>query len=233
MYNDDDKINNDIYIELDCLIDTRLSVLYNIDKDLIKKLLLSGDYHNRIKDEFGYIDSTVFNKVYNRRDKSILNNASPTNMINMLGEYSIESRHSNYNYGDNSNVKLYLNVYPYKLNDEEITNMQIGISSLVNDAIEVEVVYMDDVQLSPSWINEHVGVVVMYDGIKWIERELSNDRLIKTPIPDIGMITPNIVSGRMIIDNRNIDGFYEDIIKNLSIYIKIHFLRVKEFSILN
>lgn len=221
------EINNNIYIELDSLIDSRLATFYNIDKELTKEFLESGRYHSRIKDELSYISNHLFYKIYEQRDRDILKEVAPTKIVDLLKEYIIEAKRVNVEY-NNSETTIYVNVYPYRLLEAELEWLTKAFLGMTFSSFNIEIINKDITEVTPKWIHENVGVMVMYRGIRWIEYHMDNRNLLDRPIPDVGMITPAIIDGKYKKEKTDL---WENITMLLSRWIRINFIPVEEFSL--
>ena len=82
-----DKVSR-ILISLDCILDTRLAVIMDINPSLVDKVLVNKDfnYHERLSDEFPDVDKSDFNARYSNRDITILAQSRVTNIFNFLIE---------------------------------------------------------------------------------------------------------------------------------------------------
>ena len=114
------KMKRDLYIELDSILDTRLSTLLNFDFDLGKEWIEKGDYSKRSTDSFKYLSSGVFNILYRERNKATLLNPLPTPMLGMITEYCEKARVEDVSMGGDGLITIHLNTYPYNLSTEEL-----------------------------------------------------------------------------------------------------------------
>ena len=76
-----------IFVDIDSIMDTRLTVLHSIDEDIASKQIKSGAYFTRLKDEFDYITYDMFKYIYKNRNKQHLRLATPTPMLDLIKEY--------------------------------------------------------------------------------------------------------------------------------------------------
>lgn len=117
-------ITHNILVDLDCLLDTRLSTYHLIDSTLPSKLLDNG-YYTRMSDEMPKVISKEVRKEYLYRYKNRADNpktlayALPTNMY----KYLVDFYHG---YTADQIVALSkdrsicsINIYPYILTDEQ------------------------------------------------------------------------------------------------------------------
>jgi len=224
-------IINGLYVELDCLMDTRLSLLYDIDKNLIESIIKSGKYSNRIMDQFGYLSVRVFRTIYNMRNSNILDNPAPTEITSIISDYCFEAMQTSKKLGDGSPIKIYLNVHPYNLTEASIERLRMGLSNAIDVAVDIAIINKPFYDITPNFINENIGLVIMYDALKWTEFNLQNKRLIEKSLPDVTFLTPMLLHRKLIIKKSEVSKLFEDLEKNLQMLIGIVFIPVKYFSI--
>lgn len=227
-----EEIINGLYVELDCLIDTRLSLLYDIDKDLIAGLIKDGTYHSRYRDTFGYIGSNLFNYLYKNRNSNILDNPSPTEINTFVADYCFEANQTAKGYGSNKEVTVYLNLYPYNLSEENKELLIMGLINSVGTKINVELINKPYTEITPSFVSKNIGLMVMYNGLSWIEYFTQNNMLQTISLPDVILATPMLIKNRLIIDEKELDRFFKDISKNIEPLIGLVFLPTNMFSII-
>ena len=231
--NDNEYTTKNLYVDLDSIFDTRLPIVYYLDKSLSEDIIKDKSYFNRIIDEFGYIDKNIFKVFYKSRNKTLLTYATPTNILRLIYKYYSEVTTTNKMYGNNEPIKVYLNIYPYKLNLVETYNIMSGIKSMISKEIDVSIISMSEEEVTPSWLLENVAGVFMYHGMDWLERHTANFNLINSPILDVGMMIPAIISGnKKKIKMTEYADFFEGMEKSLGTLVKLKFLPVKDFSIL-
>ena len=100
-----------IYINLDSLIDTRLSVLHYHSPKIFKQVVKSIDkYQSRLKDEFDYLDTELFKEMYKKRNSEMIKEPIPTFIPEFIKSYVLTCLQEK----SGEIVTMYLNVYPYK-----------------------------------------------------------------------------------------------------------------------
>jgi len=187
---------SNIFIDLDALFDTRLPVLYALDKDTAIEAMRDRNYHKRRIDRFGVIPQDMFYSFYDNRDKEVLLLATPTPMINMLTKYCIEALEHKVITGDKSLLIVYLNIHPYNLDLEEQHNLEHLLMSRIPD-IGVRIVSVDNYELNSKWCVGNVGTIIKYDSVKWLETQIATNGIYTVPMIDINLIGPSIVYGNM------------------------------------
>lgn len=114
---------HEIYVTIDSIMDTRLAVLGQLSPALAERLLSSGDYFNRDHNCFSVydptFDDTAFERAYKTRDVSILKQAMSTEIVPMLMDMVMRYRVGKDIPGDEMQVNITLNVWPYALSASE------------------------------------------------------------------------------------------------------------------
>jgi hypothetical protein len=187
-----DRIDHSsIFIELDALLDTRISVLASMGDDVLKAALLSG-YHDRDIDRFLTIDNELFSKLYADRDKTILKDSIVTPMSVLLKEFAEETLDMVSNSPHHYKPKVILNIYPYDLNEEDVNELISTIVQLTYKLCDVEAVNMPYEMITPMYVKSTLSVMVLYEYYKWLEVHSLNSLLKKTTCPEVTLLGPRI-----------------------------------------
>lgn len=199
----------DIYVDIDTIFDTRLSIAMGLDGNKVSDELMNKKYYERQRDNIGNVSYDIIMTYFKHREKSVLGTALPTPIIDIIKEQILEMKTDLKNNEDkNFRVKLYVNLYPYYFNTEELINMERLLTGLLG-SIDIEYIYMSIPDLTPKWVVEHVGTMYYYLGPYWLEYHFSNLNIIKTPLLDITLITSGIMT--MNMNNKKIE--LQDIMK--------------------
>jgi len=223
------EAKNDIYMNLDSLLDTRLSLLFHFDKTMFNNVLKDGNiknYTNRITDSFDYLDNDLFRELYKKRDGRIIKEPIPTHIPQLIKSYIAESLVEH----PKKRVKLFLNVYPYVLTDEDKIKIRNGIRAIFNGYLDVDIMDVPEKLISVKFIYENVGLMIMYNGLDWAEYQISSGNLVSLRLPDVMMIAPKLYANK-IYKNDSVDKSFTDLEKILHTFIKVTFINVKFFSI--
>lgn len=232
MNNLEKELVNAIFVDLDSLLDTRLPIVYFIDEDLASTITSDNSYHDRISDKFGYVTNYIFNLFYRMRNKTLLTYAAPTNILKIIRSYCIETYADNRLVGGSKPSTLYINIHPYKLIQTEIDNISVAVSKAINieNIIIVDIPIKD---ITPEWIKDKISLLVMYDGMKWLEHHISTYNLIKEPLLDTVLLAPALLLGKKNNYNKikDIDKFLKNVEESTSTLIQLKLLHSSEFSI--
>jgi len=225
------NIINGVYVELDCIVDTRLSIMYDVDKNIVEPYLKNGKYFKRIMDQFGYISVRLFRTIYKMRNNNTLDNPAPTEIPDLISDYCFEALQTSKSLNDGSPINVYLNIYPYTLTTENIEYLRMGFSNNLRTDVNVIIINKPPYEITPDYINENMGMVVMYDALWWIEYNMQNKRLLDRSLPDVTFLTPMLLHRKLIIKETEINKLFEDLENNLKMLVGIIFIPVKYFSL--
>lgn len=180
------KMTKKIYVELDSMYDTRLSLVLFLDETYVNHL---DEYDNRVKDNFNSISYDIFNQLYKLRDKSLLASSFLNRIPELIKLTSMDSKLE-----DTDKIIIILNVYPYSLEEKELNEILEELDDrLVYDSLEVVNINNDD--LTPLFLhNNDVMSVFKYDALNWIEKKVANRELIITPLFDTRFVIPSILN---------------------------------------
>jgi len=226
--------NKNILIDIDSIMDTRLPMVYLLDNDLSSKIVKDGTYFSRYTNEFKHITRDIFESLYRDRDKSVLELATPTNILKLIRNYCEESYGMDSVLGSTGNMCVYINIFPYKLKSTEYELLKSGLGTLIG-GVNIKVISMNIDELTPTWIDKNIRTMVMYDGMKWFERHISNLSLIKNPLLNVQLLAPAIVdmgNSNFINTIDDPEKLFSDVENNAKTLIDLHLLPAKDFSII-
>ena len=178
-----------VYVDLDCLLDTRLGTLAKISDECAVQALQSN-YHKRQIDSFPNVDTIAFRELYKQRDTETLALSVATNAFVLLQACVKGSLEDIALGGQNEGIIFEVNYYPYELDDEEKKLIRLSILSRTLDTMDVELISIDNKFLTPAYCNENYAMMIRYDYVDWFEMHL--EQLEKTPIPKMALIVPSL-----------------------------------------
>ena len=178
-----------IFIELDALLDTRLSTLYSIGPDAVVDSLTKNYFSRRI-DTFEGVDKKVFSEIYKARDKVTLSNAVVTKAIGFVKELILLTTSQAIKTPFHTGAKLIINTYPYDLDESEVNAIVEGVVYAIDAACDVQAVSMSLKDLTPRYCKDNLGYMFLYDYIPWLEQQGYNFK--DLPCPEIMVIVPGI-----------------------------------------
>lgn len=180
-----------IYTVLDAMLDTRVSILAQIDENLASEVLKGSSYHTRIEDSFPGVSHADFKEHYQQRNEFVLSQSFMTNIFvvykhlfkTILQEEAMTPFHGK--------LKLVVNTYPYtNLSVEEKEALSAAIFHNIGKMAEVELIEMSDEELTPSHCKDHYRFMVMYEYANWMN--VQTDAFHRVVMPEVAVIAPAI-----------------------------------------
>jgi len=180
-----------IYVELDALLDTRLSTLACVSEELAATVLNSG-YHFREDDLFeGSLElysKESFKELYKQRNTVTLSKSRPTDILNfvkyLVGELTEQAIARPFHDG----VKIVVNVHPYKLTNEEQGEIGKAVSAWTKNIAPVELVTIHPKDLTPSHCKMCYSLMIAYEYEEWLNTQ--TPAFEHTRLPEVIMYVP-------------------------------------------
>lgn len=220
---------NTIYTDLDSLQDTRLGILYQIDKEATDKAVISGEYGHRRDDIFDFVDYLQFKDLYTHRDKTVLLHSPPTQILNLVIDHVLEVVN---NYQTETLVvlpKVMVNIYPYELLEAEVEVIKLGLTAKFKGKVEIDVVRLSPSEMTPEYVKSNIDTIIAYHGVEWLDVHTEGMKDISKLLPEVSLIVPRLSVDR--IDDE--DTFYktfDDLSVMLKPIIDISFIKPIIFS---
>lgn len=219
-----------IYVDLDSLFDTRLSVLYTLDSQRVAELLKHG-YFGRDYDEFDGIDTEVYKKAYKERNVATIHHSSITGIpavILYFAEQTLKARAST---PFIMQPRLHLNIYPYTLPDEAIAVIIEGVRIITKGLLDIEIIDRPLDQITPSYVKDTYAVMVMYEYWEWLEIHSLNKNFESAFCPEVTLIGPAIVRSKDAWEQVKGVDIYPIIEQYSSMFIKLMLYPVTTFCV--
>jgi hypothetical protein len=178
-----------LFIDLDCLFDTRLATIHSFGSEYTAKAL-RANYFYRDTDVFPDLTREQFNERYNNRDRKILKDALPTPMLNLIRDFVKDTLLLVHNTPFHQKPLIIINTYPYKLTKTEETNIIRGMVSHTKQTTDVKLVHMADSEIKPSYIKEDISIIIKYNYLDWLEAQSVNEAFLKSSCPESVLIGP-------------------------------------------
>jgi len=180
-----------IYVDLDVLLDTRLGTIARLNEDAAVKTLQSG-YHTRVADQFEHVDMDEYKALYAQRDgdtlsKSMLSGAVPF-LRDIAEALALQARSRPYHNGG----KLIVNTHPYTstLSTSELDEIGRAIAARMDGHAPVELVDISPESLTPYHCKHNFAMMMVYDFGAWMEMHSSAFRT--TRLPEVTLYSPRI-----------------------------------------
>lgn len=169
-----------IYVELDCLLDTRLGTVKRISEQAGANLLKEGKYYDRTHDELWRltnIDERLFKEVYHSRDHSVLKESRNT-LVYKLINGALDEQKDKFlrNIADDSGA-VTVNVYPFELTNSFREAIELCVANLLIYPT-VEVIREDPKDLPPKRLSnsfEHAFIYDFEEYMGWHYRDIHNN----------------------------------------------------------
>lgn len=175
-------------IELDCLLDTRLATLYQLDPAAAKKVLTSG-YHDRVVDAFP-VDLQRFRQRYKDRDRTVLKDSIMTPLVRLCREFVQATLQQSINSPYQYIPKIAVNVHPYRLELSEQESISRAIATAVRQHCDIQLIDYAPEILTPQWVKQECSILVMYDYPAWLELHSVNENWKHVSCPEVTLMGP-------------------------------------------
>ncbi len=179
-----------VLVELDCILDTRLATLKLMGDEVVTKALPM--YFKRPIDAHPGVPLDVFMEAYSKRDKTTLQFSLATRILEVVEKFCVETRRNAINTPHKKKPKIYLNIHPYQLTDEEIDVILKAIVQSTKGVSDVEVVSMDLDALHPKWVKKHLSLMIMYEYDLWFEHHATAESFKTNSCPEVAMFGPMV-----------------------------------------
>lgn len=190
-----------ILVDLDCLLDMRFAVLSSIDEVKASELLRTDEYFTRNADVFSGFDEANYRGVYSKRNTEHLQYAIMTNssemMLKLVKDLRLQATSTPYTDGSH----LVINTYPYRLTDEATQELVDCVYIHTQGLVEVSAIHMPPEEITPQYVKAHFSMLIVYEYDQWLE--LHYKELVKTPLTEIIMCAPAILSQHLSVDQIN------------------------------
>lgn len=231
-----------VYVDLNCLLDFRLSVLSEINVEQTQILLESDQYLDRTFDEFVGFDNENYKQMYKDRAERIESfiNAPPTqlNLVLLKIIKDIRLQRTNTPYTDGA--EIIVNTYPYVLTEETQEELCIVIHERLLGLAPVSVTRIEPTELTPRLCKSNYSAMFIYDYNEWLETHYKNiAETLSNRMVDIVLFAPRILPVRPIQDtnqhlsDKSMADQFANLEKAASPLITLKLLDVRLFSILN
>lgn len=178
-----------LLIELDCLLDTRLATIHSFGSEYTEKAL-RNNYFGRDTDVFPGISREQFTERYTNRDRSILQHAMPTPMINLCREFVRDTLSLIHNTPFHLKPLIIINIHPYKLSESEIRNIINGMVAHTKGTTDVSVVDYSNDKITPDYVKSDISIMIKYHYLDWLETHSESKTFLKKTCPESGLIGP-------------------------------------------
>jgi hypothetical protein len=178
--------------DIDCLLDTRLAVLFRYNKDSMSKVF-NDKYFTRNSDLFLDYTLSEFNALYATRTIDDLRQAIITPISKMITEFVISTLAGNGNQPVDVIPKVWLNTYPYKLTAEDDKYLIKKLMQLTMQKCDIRLINKSVDELTPNYLKVNdITVFCKYDFNEWLERLSEINILSNQSCPEIVMFSAGL-----------------------------------------
>lgn len=222
------------YVDLDSILDIKLSIMLKYFPLLTTRFLETGDYFRREKDVFKHKDvhyevhEDLVEILYKSRSKEDLKLALPTSIPIVISSGLDDL-------ADNSDPRevvrdytFYINTYPFLLSESEQFNIAKMFKQFFFVPFEVIMIYEPDCNINPTWLStNNISLFVKYNFLEWLEKTNKED-LFKNLLVDLKVLTPRLSNGVYAEGFEN--NVWENLSKALELFMKVEFLDYTAYS---
>lgn len=182
-----------LMVDLDSLFDTRLGTIILNYKDQIDSIFRLDKYHNRLDDSFNKaIDKDKFYESYALRDKRTLHESTLTIIVDIIKDFVRDVHFSDPTSPILYYPKIYVNIYPYDLTDDEQNIIVAALSSYLSNKADIEIVNMNNNAITIDFVNNNISVLIMYEYHKWLDTQTNIDGFKDKACPNTTLFAPRI-----------------------------------------
>lgn len=182
-----------IYVDLDALLDTRLSTLFLIHEDLVSAALNNG-YAERLQDAFTNLHPSLtldkFKELYAGRDNEVLHNASYTRVLNVLKEAVTRLVKMRVATPFATEIQIYVNAYPYTLTEKEEQDIAKSLLYHTSNQVDVQFLRLSDKELLPEYCSKTFSLMIRYDYAQWIDGHAETNAIKYHPLTMVKVLVP-------------------------------------------
>jgi len=188
-------MNRRLYVDVDCLLDTRLGVLSGIDPQAAIAAVRNPRYWTRDYNDWelltdGLVNKERYDAAWALRDMSTLVDSVVTGIPSVLQQLLVD-HHKNMKDGSVvDDVGLEVNLAPYAFTDEERDGLEHILQEMFFSDLIITFCYRPLDELTPTLISEQYSGLVMYEFHDWIKTH--HEALVSTPCKDVSFVVPRL-----------------------------------------
>lgn len=251
-----------IYVSLDAILDTRIGTVDKLCGTDVAMQVLSENYHSRQDDKFPavkrfleakaqefspLVDQVPSNNVdaykeaYAKRDTETLLRSTLTGAMDFLQDITRVLMQQAISRPYHDGVRIVVNTYPYKLDEEEQQFVLAGLAAKMNAftkvgiPFELETIVKSDAELTPKYCKENFSAMLMYEYENWFFAQ--QRAFIQSPAPEVTLYAPAIYHVQTPTEEeleeckRNLWTPFETVMKTARGWIDLKLIDVEHFSI--
>lgn len=197
-----------IYIDLDSIMDTRISTLAKLDNELAGELLKTEAYWYRESDHWdtltgGVINQDSFTQTYAKRNKDLLKSSFITGIFGPLAKVMADNELAMAEGALNKPISFEINIWPYKLDPVEMDAFIELFKYRLGVDVPVTMCSVPLESVTPTFLTDRYASAFMYSFHEWIKFHL--EELVKYQHPDFILVVPKLFErdvSRLSIDDK-------------------------------
>lgn len=219
-------------VELDALLDTRMALLYRELSEEDFELAVKSKYFTRHVDDYKNLPFEKFRGLYRDRTKALLKDAIVTKIIDMIREFAMAVISNVVSSPHHFEPVVYLNTYPYDLDDEEIAAIHDMVKLKLKNICDIEVINLSYKQMTPSFIkSNNISYLAIYDYVEYLNCHVNENEFSEVTNPDVSLVCPAIIFSRPDkIGNPIINDTFALFEEQMQPFISICYMPVSDFS---
>lgn len=170
-----------VYVDLDALLDTRLSTIVNVVGQEAALQVLEKGYFVRKSDTFFNVDKEAYDKAYAERGAHTLKNATVTKVMRLMHELVHAMNKQAVGTPLHTGPRIFINTFPYVLTDAEESMIVRGIAAATNKVCDVIALNVSPGNLTPSYCKDNFTVMFKYDYPVWFEAQAKAFEVARCP----------------------------------------------------
>lgn len=178
-----------IYVDIDSLLDTRFGTLVGMGQEVLIGVLDNGYFQRRAETFYG-VEKEVFDEAYKKRDKSVLAQSVITKVLGFVNELVREMNTQAIQTPFHTGPKIYINTYPYELNDSEAAVILKAVVKVTNQLSDVILIHKEPKALTPQYCDSNFAVMFMYDYAPFLEAQ--GEAFVQKRCPSLSVFVPGI-----------------------------------------
>jgi hypothetical protein len=182
-----------LYIELDVILDTRLATLGMISEEAALSALQTN-YHTRLDDRFEGVNFEEYKEKYKKRNIYTLHKSLCTDGLRLIRHLTKELAEQAIVRPYHNGPKVIINHYPYKLSEVERDSIGKAVSVWISNIAPVELIYIPPIDLTPAYCKSLYSIMMMYEYEDWLNMHTAAFQT--TRLPEVPLLVPAIYFGK-------------------------------------
>lgn len=221
-----EKIERSIMVDLDSILDTRLSLLFKLNKNALPGIIVEG-YKHRVLNQFKDIDKGEWDKEWSNRGVELLGNALATNIPKLIGLYTGLSGLVDVKTPVESAKSIIINTHPYELTSDICRMIAGGFLASMGTEVTVEFTHKEPKDIGPSWMYDNISVYICYNGLDYLRYHIESKVFLDEYCPSTILVCPAILED--LPQSETPASIFHQLTEMMSMFIALEFIPVEHF----